>query len=274
MDLSYLLVAMTPLNLLMALVGTAAGIVMGALPGVGTILAVTLLLPFTFGMGADAGLILLGGVFGGAVYGGSICAILLNLPGTAASAVTSLDGNPLAKKGLAGYAIGITTVSSALGGLAGTFALIFVSPVLASFALQFGPREYFMLALTGLAMIARAAPQDTLKGLISGALGLFLGVVGLSTLSAYPRLTFGIDYLYDGIVLVPTVIGLFGLSEVLVLLRRPAAVRRSGEVGKGVLQGAMFPFRRAVTLVKSILIGAAIGACPGWAGKSRTRSRT
>jgi putative tricarboxylic transport membrane protein len=267
MDISHMFLALGSQNLLVALLGTAAGIILGALPGVGTILSVTLFLPFTFALGAEQALILLGGVFGGAVYGGSISAILINIPGTAASVVTSLDGYPLAKKGKAGYALGISTMSSALGGLVGTFALILISPLLAKIALQFGPREFFMLALMGIIMISRASPQDTLKGLVSGGLGLMIGTIGLSALSAYPRFTFGVQYFYGGVSLVPTVIGLFGFSEILMTLEMSDADVSIEELSGGVLAGALYPFRKLVTLLKSIVLGIIIGAIPGVGGE-------
>lgn len=269
MDVSVYLHAFSWSNILIAVAGTAAGIFLGALPGVGTLLSITLALPFTFGMSASSALILLGGIFSGAVYGGSISAILLNVPGTAASAVTCLDGYAFTRKGKPSTALTLATVSSAVGGLAGTTALIFASPLLSEFSLQFGPREFFMLSLMGIVMIARASPENTIKGIISGLIGLALAMVGLGSLTAFPRFTFGIPYFYDGFQLVPTVIGMFGLSEVLVLLgqKQEAKGQARPKVGGCSLADVLLPFKMPFTLIKSSIIGVIIGVIPGVGGE-------
>lgn len=204
--------------LLLIAVGTFAGIYIGAIPGLSVTMAVSILISFTFSWEVYSALSLMVGIFMGGVYGGSRMAILLNIPGAPAAIATGLDGYPLARKGLAGEAIGITTIMSALGGFVGIAVLAFGAPMVSDFALKFQPRDYMLLAIMGLLLVGSLSGESLVKGIFAGALGLLLGAVGLDSFTAQERLTFGIVELWNGISFIAVMIGLFGISEVLVQL--------------------------------------------------------
>lgn len=197
-------------NLFYLVLGVTGGIVIGALPGLTATMGVAILLPFTFGMDAVTGLIMLVGIYIGAIYGGSISAILLNTPGTPASAATCFDGYALVKKGYPTKALS----ASALGGLISCLALVTISPVLAKFALRFSAPEYFALALFGLTIIASISAENFLKGIIAGMIGLLISCFGMDAITSYPRFTFGVVDLLNGFSVIPVLIGLFAVSEV------------------------------------------------------------
>lgn len=200
-------------NLFYLVLGVTGGIVIGALPGLTATMGVAILLPFTFGMDAVTGLIMLVGIYIGAIYGGSISAILLNTPGTPASAATCFDGYALVKKGYPTKALSASTIASALGGLISCLALVTISPVLAKFALRFSAPEYFALALFGLT-IASISAENFLKGIIAGMIGLLISCFGMDAITSYPRFTFGVVDLLNGFSVIPVLIGLFAVSEV------------------------------------------------------------
>ncbi|WP_278574480.1 tripartite tricarboxylate transporter permease [Fusobacterium ulcerans] len=201
-------------NLFYLVLGVTGGIVIGALPGLTATMGVAILLPFTFGMDAVTGLIMLVGIYIGAIYGGSISAILLNTPGTPASAATCFDGYALVKKGYPTKALSASTIASALGGLISCLALVTISPVLAKFALRFSAPEYFALALFGLTIIASISAENFLKGIIAGMIGLLISCFGMDAITSYPRFTFGVVDLLNGFSVIPVLIGLFAVSEV------------------------------------------------------------
>ncbi|MEX1057174.1 MAG: tripartite tricarboxylate transporter permease, partial [Natronospirillum sp.] len=174
------------------IVGTVIGVIVGVLPGLGPALAVSLVLPFTFTMESISSIAVLLGVYGGSIYGGSITAILLNTPGTPASAATCIDGYPMARKGQADLAIGVATVSSFIGGVLSLVALFIAAPMLASLALEFGPSEMFALAVFALTCIAAVSRGAMVKGLLAGCLGIFFSFVGQDTLLGSERFTFGV----------------------------------------------------------------------------------
>jgi putative tricarboxylic transport membrane protein len=202
-------------NLLLCLVGVLFGTFTGVLPGFGPSAAIALLIPLTFGLSCVSSIILLSGIYYGAMYGGSTTAILVNIPGEASSAITCLDGYAMAKAGRAGPALGISAFGSLIGGTIAIIALMLIAPPLAEFALKFGPHELFSIMLLGLTIITYVSTGPVIKGLMMAALGLILSSVGLDIISGNPRLNFGINDLLDGIPLVPLVMGLFGISEVL-----------------------------------------------------------
>ena len=186
--LANLVAALAPLNLLLALFGVVAGTIIGALPGLSATMAVAVLTPFTFTMDPASGLIALGAVYTGAIYGGAYSAILVNTPGTPSAIATALDGFPMAKRGDGDLAITLSCLGSVFGGLVGALALLFLAPPLASFALAFGPVEYFWLAIFGLSLIATLSKGNTLKGLVGGAIGLLLSCVGSAVVGGGPSL--------------------------------------------------------------------------------------
>jgi putative tricarboxylic transport membrane protein len=212
------LVALQPINLFMVFAGTGIGIIFGALPGLTSVMAVGLLIPITFGFSPATGLIFLAGAYCGSVYGGSISAILLNTPGTPASAATSLEGYIMATKGEGGKALAAAIIASFVGGIISAFCLILISPQLAKVALMFGPSEYFAVACFGMTIIATLSSRTILKGCISGLLGLVIGTVGMDPISGTMRFTFDNLELLEGISIIPALIGLFSVSQVLTLL--------------------------------------------------------
>ncbi len=207
-------VMLDPINFLFVFIGVTSGIIVGALPGLTATMGVALLIPFTFGLDPVRGLLMLLGLFCGGIYGGSLSAILIGIPGTPSAAATVLDGHPLSKKGLAGKAIGMATIASFFGGTVGALTMSFCSPQLAKIALRFGPPEFFALAFFGLGIIITVSGKSILKGLISGVFGLMITVIGFDPLSGAPRLTFGSRELLGGITFIPALIGLFGYSQV------------------------------------------------------------
>ncbi len=205
-----------PKLLLILLAATLGGVVIGALPGLNATNGAALLLPFTLSMEAIPAIASLVAIYCSATFAGAITAILINTPGTPASATTCLDGYPLAQRGEAGRALGLAVVSSTIGGVLSVICLMLAAPLLARMAYQFSPPEYFALTLFGLSMLASIGEGSPLKNLISGAFGVFLALVGVDMLTSVERFTFGSHDLYDGIGFVPVMIGIFGISELIV----------------------------------------------------------
>jgi putative tricarboxylic transport membrane protein len=242
--------------------GVFIGIIMGALPGLTVAMAIAVFLPFTFGMTPELALMLLMGIYAGGMYGGSISAILVNIPGTAGAIATNLDGYPMAQKGLAGQAIGMATVGSFIGGMIGFVVLMMMAPPIAKFALKFGPPEYFALAIFGLTIIAGIAGKSFVKGIIGGTLGLFFGIIGLDPITNVPRFTFGNVNLFSGLEFVPVMIGIFGLSEALDKLS-VAKVEVVVQQKLGSVIPKMAIIRQYTkTAIRSSVIGVLIGALP------------
>lgn len=208
-------VALNPLNLFYCFMGVFIGTLIGVLPGIGPVGAMSLLLPTTFKSTPESAIIMLAGIYYGAMYGGSTTSILVNIPGEAASVVTCLDGYQMARQGRAGPALGIAAFGSFIAGTTSIMGLMILAPPLSKIALKFGPPEYFTLMVLGLTILTYLAHGSMLKALLMAAVGIVLGLVGLDSINAQPRLTFGTLELMDGIGLVPLVMGLFGISEVL-----------------------------------------------------------
>lgn len=195
------------------ILGVFTGISIGALPGLTATMGVALVLPLTFGMDPIPGILLLIGVYVGAIYGGSISAILLRTPGTPAAAATVLDGYEFSKRGESGRALGISTVSSFVGGVVSVIALWLISPQLAKLALRFSAPEFFLLAIFGLSIIASISGNSLAKGVLTGALGITLAFVGIDSITGYPRFTFNNINLLSGVSFIPVMIGLFAMSQ-------------------------------------------------------------
>ncbi|WP_224825912.1 tripartite tricarboxylate transporter permease [Cognatishimia sp. MH4019] len=252
-----------PSSFLLIIFSVIWGIAFGSVPGLTGIVGVALLIPFTFVFDPTAGLLLLAGVYVGSTFGGSISAILFNTPGSPEAACTALDGYPMAKNGQAGKALGIALASSAIGGIFGTIVLMLLAPPMAQFALNFGPPEYFALAVLGITAISAIGGGSVLKGLVAGLLGLGIATVGLDPITGTERYTFGNLSLLTGISFVPAIIGTFALAEVL---------QRAGErvSTKDVITDvstklpSMKEFLATrITLLRSSVIGSFIGALPG-----------
>ncbi len=204
--------AFSPMVLLNMILGVAAGICIGALPGLSATMGVALLLPLTFGMEATAGILMLLGIYVGAIYGGSISAVLLHTPGTPASAATAIDGYEFSKRGEAGRALGIATMASYVGGVISCLCLWLISPQLANLALKFSSAEFFLLAVFGLCIIANISGDNMAKGLICGFLGILTATIGIDSVTSYIRFS---DHpeLLSGVQYIPVMIGLFALSQ-------------------------------------------------------------
>ena len=207
-------VALQPSNLLYCFVGVFIGTLIGVLPGIGPVGAMSLLLPATFKATPEAAIIMLAGIYYGAMYGGSTTSILVNIPGEAASVVTCLDGYQMARRGRAGPALGMAAFGSFIAGTLSILGLMLIAPPMAWFALKFGPAEYFSLMVLGLSILVYLAHGSMVKALLMAAIGVVLGLVGLDAITAQPRLTFDRLELVDGVGLVPLVMGLFGVAEV------------------------------------------------------------
>ena len=250
-------------NLIFAALGAVIGTAIGVLPGLGPPATVALLLPLTYKMDPTSAIIMLAGIFYGAMYGGSTTSILLNIPGEAASVVTCLDGYKMARQGRAGPALGISAIGSFFAGTVSIFGLSLVAPTLANFALKFGPPEYFSLILLGLMMAVYLSEESIIKGLAMGSLGLLFGTVGIDPVLGATRFTFGLSRLTDGFDFVVVAMGLFGIAEVLMNLEAPE-IR---DIFETTLKG-LFPtlrdWRRCwASVVRGSLLGFFIGVLPG-----------
>jgi putative tricarboxylic transport membrane protein len=211
-------IAVQPINLFYCFIGVFTGTLIGVLPGIGPTGTMSLLLPITFHISPVGAIIMLAGIYYGSSYGGSITAILANIPGEASSVITTLDGYQMARKGKAGLALGVSTIGSFIAGTLSIVGLMFLSYPLAKAALKFGPPEYFSLMCLGLVILTFLTQGSMLKSLMMALLGLLIGLVGLDPFSAKPRFAFGFPQLMDGVGIVPLVMGLFGISEVLINL--------------------------------------------------------
>jgi putative tricarboxylic transport membrane protein len=205
-----------PIILLYAFGGVLCGVIIGALPGLGPSVGIAVLLPLTYGMEPAAGLILLAGIYYGAMYGGSITSILINTPGDSAAVMTTLDGYPLAQKGQAGKALGMAAYASVIGGTISVVAFMLFAPVIAEYALVFGSSEYFALMVLGLTSIAGMTGKSPSKGFLSAFIGLFIALIGLDLVTGVQRYVFGNVHLFSGIDFIPVAMGLFGIAEIMI----------------------------------------------------------
>ena len=256
--------ALQPITLLYCFIGVFLGTLIGVLPGIGALAAISLLLPITYHIPPTAAIVMLAGVYYGAQYGGSTASILLNLPGTPSSAVACLDGYPMAKQGRAGVALFMTTIASFVGSMLGILALILFSPAIADIGLQFGAAEYFAMMLVGLIAASTLATGSPAKGLAMVVLGLLIGTIGTDINSGVSRFNFEIPSLMDGINLVALAMGVFGVSEVMSSIN----VSRENEVKEKITMRTMMPTRQDVResimpMLRGTGIGSFFGALPG-----------
>jgi putative tricarboxylic transport membrane protein len=255
---------------LFIVLGIALGLLFGILPGVGGTTALALLLPITFGMDADLALIFLMTAYSVAGFGGMITSILLNVPGDAPNAATTLDGYPMAKEGRAPEAIGAATVASVVGGIIGIAFLIAVTPIARTLILSFSYPEFFMIAIAGLAGIAAFTRGQTHKGLIAAGIGLLISFIGLDPVTGSPRFDFGQLYLWDGIDIVPALVGLFAGAEMVYLYGKGTPIAERADVSttstSTFLQGAKANLRHWSLVLRSSIIGIIVGVIPGIGG--------
>ena len=256
-------VVTTPGNLLAALLGALLGTVIGVLPGLGPTATIALLLPVTIGMDMIPAIVMLSGVYYGAMYGGSTTSILINIPGEAASVITCIDGYQMAKQGRAGPALGMSAFGSFIGGTLGIVAVTLISPQIARTAVKFGPPERFALFFFALTLIGFLAGKSMVRGLLMGIIGLLLGVIGTDSIEGVDRFTFGTLYLRDGIGLLPLAIGLFGLGEILYNIEQREQNVSVMETPKNLLPTRQ-DWRDSLTPIgRGSLIGFGIGVMPG-----------
>ena len=254
-----------PSTLLMMLVGCVGGIIVGAIPGLGGSTGIILLLPLIYNLEMVPALVVMAGMFCGTMYSGALPAILIQTPGTPSAAMTSLDGYPMAQAGKAGKAITVALVSSVLGGLASGFCLMFISPILAKFALQFQAPEYFALALFGLTLIADAS-SNFIKGMITGFLGLLMGCVGVDVITGSSRFTFGSTMLLGGIEILPLLVGLFAMSHVMTeVTNRAPVIKQDKDYGSFMLTAEEWKLILMPMLVATV-VGFVVGIARGAGG--------
>ena len=245
-------------NLFYCFLGVFLGTVVGVVPGIGALAAISLLLPITFHLDATSAIVMLAGVFYGASYGGSTASILLNLPGTPSAAVVCLDGYPMAKQGRAGIALLMTTVASFVGGSIGIIIMMLFSPIIVEYALKFGPAEYFAMMVLGLVAASTISSGSALKGIAMVVFGILLGTAGSDLETGAARFSFDIPELYDGVNLVVVAMGLFGISEVIASIR---TVKHGDIDPKSITFRSMVPTRDDVRRSwKPILRGASVGS--------------
>lgn len=258
-------VALSPYNLVTALIGTLIGTVVGLLPGLGPINGVALLIPVAFALGLppESALILLGAVYLGCEYGGRISSILLNIPGEASTVMTTLDGYPMARQGMAGVALSLSAWSSFIGAFIATCGMVLFAPLLAKWAIAFGPAEYFVLMVFAIVALGGMAGDKPMKTFIAALLGLFLSTIGIDANSGVYRFTFDSIHVADGIQFVVLVLGLFSVSEILLLLEKT----HHGHVAVQATGRMLFNFKEAASVfavnIRCGLLGFILGVLPG-----------
>lgn len=250
-------------NLLYCLIGVSIGMLVGILPGLGPSAGTALLIPMTFGMDPISAIVMLAGIFYGSMYGGTITTILVNVPGEAASVITSLDGYPMAKQGRAGVALGISAIGSFIGGTVAIIGVTLVAPQLVKFALAFGPPEFFALIVFGMTMVVGLTGKSIVRGSIAVLIGLTLAMAGMAPGSGVVRYAFGITHLIDGFNFVTIAMGLFGLSEILLGIEEQMKKPEKPPVVKG-----LFPTRKEwrpsmMSITRGTGLGFFMGLIPG-----------
>ena len=250
-------------HLFFMVVGTFFGLWIGVIPGLGPVMAMAILVPLTFTMDPLSGLLMLASIHAAGTYGGSVSAIMINVPGDPGSAATTFDGYALARQGKVLVALGLSVCASLIGGVAGVLALIAAAQPLAEVALTFGPPEYFALAILGLSVVAVATDGSVTKGLLMGCLGLAISFIGTDSVLGYPRFTFGFIELEAKIDFVPVVIGVFAVSELMMLIVRGGTISESGKLNGVLWDGIRMVFKYPVALLRGVATGIFVGIIPG-----------
>lgn len=247
------------------LVGFFLGFVVGAVPGFNDANVMAIMLPFSLALEPTLAIIAMVAIYSGAQAGGSIPAILMNMPGTPGNAATILEGYPLSKKGKAGYAIGVSLGASTIGSFVGAVLALSLAPIIGVYALRFGPVEMFMVVLLGMTVVSTLASENMGKGLLIAAFGVLVSLIGADPMTGFARGTYDIPFLYDGMPLIPVLLGLFGFSELLLLLGRKTISREAASKKMGSqMSGGMFAvLKHRLNLLRSSLIGFVVGVVPG-----------
>ena len=256
-------IALTPSILAYAFVGCLFGTLVGMLPGVGPLTGISLLLPATYGLNPTIALVMLSGVYYGAMYGGSTTSILMRIPGEAASVMTCIDGYAMTQKGRAGPALAIAAIGSFVAGTLSVVGLMLLAPPLAAIALKFGPPEYAALLTLGLLVLAYLSSGSMLKTLLMATLGLFFGMIGIDPMSGYSRFVFDVTELADGIGVVPVAVGLFGISEIMLSARSVTALKVRQPKLRDLIPSREEMRLSAAPIARGTLIGFLIGIVPG-----------
>lgn len=264
-------VCLTPSNLIACTAGVFIGILVGVLPGIGTIGAIALLLPFSYYLDTTTAIIMFCGIYYGSKYGGSTTSILLNVPGETASVVTCLDGFAMSKKGRAGAALAVSAIGSFIAGTLGVVGLTLCAPLLSQTALVFGPPEYFAIAVVGLIILIRLTGKSSLKSLLMALFGVILGSVGLDCLSGASRFTFHIDDLERGIDLSLLAMGVFGIGEILTVMASPRPPVKVPDIKLRDLYPSKEEYRRSIpAMLRGSITGFLVGLLPGPSGTIST----
>jgi putative tricarboxylic transport membrane protein len=268
--IQYFAEVFTPIHLMILILGTVGGLLLGATPGLSPTMAVALLIPFTFQMEPTASLIMLGAVYTSTVAGGAVSGILVNIPGAPANIATIMDGHPMANQGRATEALHYCFISSLVGGVVGVVLLIFFTPVLAEFALRFGPAELFWISIFGITIIASLGGGSILKGLISGGIGLWLSTIGYNPVLGEERFVFS-EHLAGGIHVIAALIGLFAIPQVLHLVATSDVARDKVKYAElkahSVWKSFMYNIRRIKALTIGTVVGCIVGVIPGAGGQ-------
>lgn len=254
--------AVTWWNLLYCMIGVSVGMFVGVMPGLGPVAGTAILIPLTYGMDPTSAIIMLSGIYYGAMYGGTITSVLINIPGEAASVITCIDGHQLAKKGRAGVALGVSAIGSFVGGTVSLIGLAFLAPPISQFALRFGPPEFFALMIMGLMMLIGLMGKSLVKGFLAAGIGLILSLVGIDPVSGATRFTFGTTNLLGGIDFVIVAMGLFGISEILI----NAEIQQKAQKPEKVTE--LFPRKgewapTMASILRGTGLGFLIGIVPG-----------
>jgi putative tricarboxylic transport membrane protein len=258
--------ALSPQNLLFAFIGCLVGTLIGVLPGIGPVAGVALLIPLTLNLEPTSAIIMLAAIFYGTAYGGTITSVLLNTPGEAASAITTIDGYEMTKQGRAGAALTIAAIGSFVGGVVATVGLVIAAKPLGSLGLKVGPPEFFGLMVVGISLLVALAGKSMVRALISGVIGLLIAMVGIDPVAGAPRFTFGSDRLLDGVSFVAVIVGLFGLSEVLLNAGNKLGTRPTSPGMRGLMPTRTDLRRSSPAIARGTGIGFLLGLIPGMTG--------
>ena len=258
-------IALTPNNLIIALIGALIGTVVGMLPGLGPINGVAILLPIAYALGLppESALILLAAVYLGCEYGGRISAILINVPGDAAAIMSTLDGYPLARQGKAGIALSLSAISSFVGSMIATIGVVLFAPLLAKWAISFGPAEYFVLMIFAITCLSGLVGDAPIKTMVAALIGLLLATIGVDAVTGVYRFTFNSVNLTDGVAFTTIVIGFFSVSEILIMLESTATGQKALAQGKRSLVNLKELLFSCGAIIRSALTGFVVGILPG-----------